>query len=133
MKKAGFPIYLDHNASTPILPEVLDAMLPYLRDHYGNPSSTHTYGRTMLAAVEQARGQVAGLIACKPDELFFTSGGTEANNLALKGLVFARPERRHLITSAIEHPAVLATCRWLAQRFDLRLTELGPEWSRERS
>jgi len=113
MKKAGFPIYLDHNASTPILPEVLDAMLPYLRDNYGNPSSTHTYGRTMLAAVEQARGQVADLITCKPDELFFTSGGTEANNLAIRGVAAAFPASRHLVTSMIEHPATTGPCAQL--------------------
>jgi len=99
MKQDEFPIYLDHNASTPVLPEVLDAMLPWLRDHFGNPSSTHVYGRTMHAAVEEARGRVAGLIACEPDELFFTSGGTESNNLAIFGVTSATPGRRQLVTS----------------------------------
>ena len=115
MKQDEFPIYLDHNASTPILPEVLDAMLPWLRDHFGNPSSTHIYGRTMHAAVEEARGRVARLIGCEPDELFFTSGGTESNNLAIFGTASARPGRRHLVTSVIEHPATSGPCQRLEQ------------------
>ena len=112
---AGLPVYLDHNASTPVLPEVLDAMLPYLREHFGNPSSEHVYGKTMREAVERAREQVAGLIACAPEELFFTSGGTEANNLAIRGLTAAKSERRQIITSAIEHPATAGPCAWLEQ------------------
>jgi len=115
MKQDKFPIYLDHNASTPVLPEVLDAMLPWLRDHFGNPSSTHVYGRTMHAAVEEARGRVAGLIACEPDELFFTSGGTESNNLAIFGVTSATPGRRQLVTSVIEHPATSGPCQHLEQ------------------
>ena len=115
MKQDEFPIYLDHNASTPVLPEVLDAMLPWLRDHFGNPSSTHIYGRTMQAAVEEARGRVARLIGCEPDELFFTSGGTESNNLAIFGTASARPGRHHLVTSVIEHPATSGPCQRLEQ------------------
>jgi len=115
MKKPVFPIYLDHNASTPVLPEVLDVMLPYLRDHYGNPSSTHVFGKTMQAAVEQAREQLAGLIACRPDEVYFTSGGTEANNLAIRGVAAAVPERRRIVTSVIEHPATAGPCALLEQ------------------
>lgn len=109
------PIYLDHNASTPILPEVRDAMLPYLGEHFGNPSSPHTYGRAMRAAVDRAREQVAALISCNPRELYFTSGGTEANNLAIRGLAAANPERRQIITSIVEHPATLEPCRVLEQ------------------
>jgi cysteine desulfurase len=116
MKKPVNPIYLDHNASTPVLPEVLDAMLPYLHDHYGNPSSTHIFGKTMQAAVGQAREQAAGLIACRPDEVYFTSGGTEANNLAIRGVAAAVPERRHIVTSVIEHPATTGPCVLLEQR-----------------
>ncbi len=116
MKQGEYPIYLDHNASTPLLPEVLDAMLPYLREHYGNPSSTHPYGRIMLAAVEQAREQVAGLISCQPDEVFFTSGGTEANNLAIRGVAAALPASRHLVTSVIEHPATSGPCAQLERQ-----------------
>jgi len=107
------PIYLDHNASTPVLPEVLDAMLPYLRERYGNPSSTHVYGRKMREAVERARQQVSVLIDCEPSELYFTSGGTEANNLAIRGAAAARPERRQIVTSVIEHPATLEPCACL--------------------
>jgi len=114
--KRKLPIYLDHNASTPILPEVLDAMLPYLRDHFGNASSTHVYGKTMLAAVEQARSQLANLIECSPDEVFFTSGGTEANNLAIRGVAAAVSERRHIVTSIIEHPATDGPCALLERQ-----------------
>jgi cysteine desulfurase len=113
MANASLPIYLDHNASTPILPEVLDAMLPYLRDRYGNPSSTHHYGRVTSQAIELARRQVAALIECEPGELYFTSGGTEANNLAIRGAAAARPDRRRIVTSVIEHPATLEPCTFL--------------------
>ncbi|MBK8259319.1 MAG: cysteine desulfurase [Polyangiaceae bacterium] len=104
------PIYLDHNATTPLLPEALDAMLPYLRGKYGNPSSVHSYGREARAAVEQARAQVAALITAAPEEVFFTSGGTESNNLALRGLAAARPEKKHIVTSNVEHPAIAKVC-----------------------
>jgi cysteine desulfurase len=107
------PIYLDYNASTPVAPEVLDAMLPYLSSHYGNPSSTHAFGKDMREAIEQARSQVAELIGSKPEEICFTSGGTESNNLAIRGVAAAQPERRHLLTSAIEHPATLRPCELL--------------------
>jgi len=110
------PVYLDHNASTPILPEVVDAMVPWLRDHYGNPSSTHVYGRTMRDAVEHARQQLATLIDCDPAEVFFTSGGTEANNLAIRGLAAAHPGRRHVVTSVIEHPATSGPCDYLERQ-----------------
>jgi cysteine desulfurase len=110
------PIYLDHNASTPLLPEVLDAMLPYLGEHYGNPSSPHIYGRVMHDAVEQAREQVAALIDCTPGEVFFTSGGTEANNLAIRGVAAANPGRRHIVTSVIEHPATSEPCSFLEKQ-----------------
>jgi len=107
------PIYLDHNASTPLLPEVREAMLPYLGEHYGNPSSPHVYGRVMHDAVEQAREQVSALIDCTPGEVFFTSGGTEANNLAIRGVAAANPGRRHIVTSVIEHPATSGPCNFL--------------------
>ncbi len=113
MKHSRFPIYLDNNASTPVLPEVVDAMLPYLREHFGNPSSNHVYGRTMHDAVERAREQAARLIECSPGEIFFTSGGTEANNLAIRGVAAAIPARRHIVTSVIEHPATAGPCAWL--------------------
>lgn len=107
------PIYLDHNATTPLLPEVLDAMLPWLREHFGNPSSGHAYGRRAREAVDQARARVAALLGCAADELVFTSGGTEASNLAIRGVAAARPGRRRLVTTAIEHPATARPCAWL--------------------
>ena len=110
------PIYLDHNATTPLLPEVVEAMLPYLREHFGNPSSTHPYGRRAHKAVDRARTQVAELIGCQPSEIIFTSGGTEANNLAIRGVAEAVPNRRHVIPSVVEHPATEAPCRHLERR-----------------
>jgi len=108
------PVYLDYNASTPHAPEVAAAMRPYLESHFGNPSSAHAYGRRARRAVAEARAQVAELLGCAPEEVVFTSGGTEANNHALKGVVEALGVRgRHVITSQIEHPAVLEVCRWL--------------------
>lgn len=91
-------------------------MLPYLRSHFGNPSSGHIYGRKCHDAVEQARSRVAALIGCDPDEVIFTSGGTEANNLAILGATSAMPLKRHIITSTIEHPATAVPCAHLAQR-----------------
>jgi cysteine desulfurase len=108
------PIYLDYNASTPIDPAVSAAMRPFLDEAFGNPSSGHWASTPAKAALEKARGQVAALLGCAPEEIVFTSGGSEANNLAIKGTFFAlRRERAHIITTAIEHPAVLAPCRFL--------------------
>jgi cysteine desulfurase len=116
MKDGDLPIYLDHNATTPLLPEVVDAMLPYLREHFGNPSSGHVYGRRARDAVESARVQVAALIGAAPSEIVFTSGGTEANNLAIRGTTASRPERKQIVTSVIEHPATANPCRLLERR-----------------
>ena len=111
------PIYLDYNATTPIAPEVADAMLPYLREHFGNPSSSHWYGQQTKTAVEQARQHVADLLDCQPENIVFTSGGTEANNYAIKGYALAHQNRgNHIITTHIEHPAVLEVCGYLEQR-----------------
>lgn len=108
------PIYLDYNATTPIDPEVVEEMLPYLREHFGNPSSGHLYGQQTHAAVERARVQAAELLGCDPGEIIFTGGGTEANNHAIRGVAFANRDRgNHLISSQIEHPAVLNTLRYL--------------------
>jgi cysteine desulfurase len=102
------PIYLDFNATSPIAPEVLEAMLPYLKEHFGNPSSAHPYGRAAATAVDKARGQVARLLGGQVDEILFTSGGTESDNLAVFGTCRSAPaERRHVVTTAVEHPAVL--------------------------
>lgn len=112
--RVGSVIYLDYNASTPIAPEVREAMLPYLGEHYGNPSSTHWAGAPAAEAVSGARGRVAALLGCSPAEVVFTSGGTEANNTALIGAVGASGrERPHIVTSAVEHPAIVEPCRYL--------------------
>ena len=108
------PIYLDYNGTTPHDPEVIAAMRPYLEVEFGNPSSAHWYGIAPRRAVEAARQQVAGLIGCEPGEVFFTSGGTESNNHAIKGMARAlQGKGRHIVTSSIEHPAVLEVCRHL--------------------
>ena len=107
-------IYLDFNASTPLAPDVVEAMRPFLTEHYGNPSSPHWAGAPAKEAVERARRQVAALIGCSPDEVVFTSGGSESNNHALQGVFFAsRTQGGHIITSAVEHPAVLKPLEFL--------------------
>ncbi len=108
------PIYLDFNASTPIAPEVLDAMRPFLSRHYGNPSSRHWAAAPAKEALERARSQVAGLLGCLPEEIVFTSGGTESNNHAVKGAFFALRHRgNHIVTTQVEHPAIIQPCRFL--------------------
>ncbi len=118
------PIYLDHNATTPLLPEVVDAMLPFLREHFGNPSSTHPYGIRARNAVTRAREQVAAALGCEPEEILFTSGGTEANNLAIRGVLEALAGKGRLVTSTIEHPATASACAWL-ERHGREVTRLG--------
>ena len=109
------PIYLDYNATTPIDPGVAAAMLPCIREHFGNPSSAHAYGVEARAIVEKARGQVASLLHCSPGEVLFTSGGTESNNHAVKGAARAlRGRGNHIIASVIEHPAVTEVCGYLS-------------------
>ncbi len=110
-------IYLDYNATTPIDNEVANTMQPYLKEYFGNPSSAHSFGTETKKAVENARKQVATLINCKPNEIIFTSGGTESNNYAIKGFAFANEHRgKHIITSAIEHPAVVEVCKYLESK-----------------
>ncbi len=117
-------IYLDHSATTPVDPEVLGAMMRYFGNHFGNPSSIHGFGQEARRAIEAARGQVASLIGADPEEIVFTGGGTEADNLALMGAAFAEASGRdHIITSAIEHHAVLHTCGHLEAR-GFRVTSL---------
>ena len=107
-------IYLDFNASTPICSEAVEAMRSFLTDHYGNPSSLHWAGVPAKDAVEHARGQVASLLGCDPTEVIFTSGGSESNNHAIKGIFFANRDRGdHIITTAVEHPATINPCRFL--------------------
>ena len=111
MKK---PIYLDYNATTPHDPEVIEAMRPYFEEEFGNPSSSHYYGSKPKQAVARARRQIGSLINCQPEEVIFTSGGTESNNFAIKGFAEAfRHDGNHIVTSQIEHPAVLEVCRFL--------------------
>src|SRR6266540_6713735 len=107
-------IYLDNNATTPLHPQVLEALLPFYRENFGNPSSIHWAGREVKGAVEKARENVAYLVNCDPSEVVFTSSGTEADNMAIKGVAAAlRNKGNHIITTAVEHPAVLNTCRHL--------------------
>ena len=107
-------IYLDYNATTPIDPQVAEAMLPYVHAHFGNPSSGHSFGLAAREGVDLARAQVAGLLGCAAPDLIFTSGGTEANNHAIKGVAAAYRDRgNHIITSTVEHPAVTEVCRYL--------------------
>jgi cysteine desulfurase len=110
------PVYLDYNATTPVAPEVAQAIEPFLRTQFGNPSSDHVYGRQAQHAVERARAQVAATIGAEASEIVFTGCATEANNLAILGVARAlRKTRRHIVTSAIEHPAVMQPCRRLAE------------------
>jgi len=115
------PIYLDYNATTPILKEVADEMKPYLYEHFGNPSSSHIYGQKTKHAIDNARIRVAKLLNCSPNELIFTSGGSESNNYAIKGYAFANKHKgNHIITSSVEHPAVLEVCGFLETKgFDV--------------
>ena len=120
-------IYLDYAATAPVLPEVLDAMLPFFVQQYGNPSGIHGTGREAHKAVEQARRQMAAALGAESREILFTSGGTESDNLAIQGTAFALREKgNHIITSRIEHPAVLNTCRWLEKQ-GFRVTYLTPD------
>ena len=119
------PVYLDYNATTPIDPAVVEAMLPFLAEHFGNASSMHEYGYIAHQAVERARAQVASLLAAWPGEIIFTAGGSETDNLAIKGAVFQRLDRQpHVISTVIEHPAVLNTLQYLRRRFGVKSTLL---------
>jgi cysteine desulfurase len=114
-------VYLDNAATTPIDPQVIDAMIPIMKDQFGNPSSIHSYGRTVKAHLEQSRKTIASLLNCAPSEIFFTSGGTEANNMAIGGAIRDLGVR-HIITSAIEHHAVLHTAEFKHQYDQVRLS-----------
>lgn len=111
------PIYLDYNATTPIDPRVAEAMLPFIYQHFGNPSSSHIFGVTARKGVEKARNQLAEMLQCQVDEVIFTSGGTESNNYAIKGVAGAYWHKgNHIITSSVEHPAVVEVCQYLEEQ-----------------
>jgi cysteine desulfurase len=116
-------IYLDNNATTQVAPEVLEAMLPYFSDLYGNPSSMHSFGGQVAKTVRKAREQAAALIGATPDEIIFTSCGTESDNAAIRAALAAHPDRRHIVTSRVEHPAIKSLCSHLSRQ-GYRVTEL---------
>jgi cysteine desulfurase len=120
------PIYLDHNATTPVDPRVLDAMLPFLREEFGNPSSAYALGRRARDAIETARVQVASLIGAHTDEITFTGGGTEASNIAIRGAAKRGPRRGAIVTTTIEHPATEECCR-LLQRECHEIRRIAPQ------
>lgn len=117
-------IYLDNNATTQLAPEVIEEMLPYLREYYGNPSSMHTFGGQLYRKVEEARAKVALLIDAEPEEIIFTSCGTESDNTAIMSAVESFPQKRHIITTRVEHPAVLNFCKHLSRK-GFRITFLS--------
>jgi len=122
---AGHPIYLDYNSTTPVDPRVSDAALPYLAEHFGNPSSSHHYAEAPRHALSQARSQVAGLLGASPNEIVFTSGGSESDTLAVRGAALAQRDRgHHIITQQTEHPALLAVCDSLERLHGFRVTYL---------
>jgi cysteine desulfurase len=117
------PVYLDNNATTQVAPEVLEAMLPYFHELYGNPSSMHSFGGQVMKQVRKAREQLAALLGASPEEIIFTSCGTESDNAAIHSALASCPDKRHIVTSRVEHPAVRALCAHLATQ-GYRLTEL---------
>ncbi len=116
-------IYLDNNATTMVAPEVLEAMLPYFHDYYGNPSSMHTFGGQVGRKLREAREQMATLLGASPEEIIFTSCGTESDNAAIRSALISNPDKRHIVTSRVEHPAIRALCAHLSTR-GYRVTEL---------
>jgi len=116
-------IYLDNNATTQVAPEVLETILPYFHELYGNPSSAHSFGGQVAEKVTEAREQVAGLLGARPGEIVFTSGGTESDNAAVRSALAAYPEKRHIVTSQVEHPAIRSLCQHLAKE-GYRVTEV---------
>ncbi len=117
-------VYLDNNATTAVAPEVIDAMTPFFKDQWGNPSSMHRFGGAVAHHVQLARERIAALLGAQRGEIVFTSCGTESDNTALRGTLTRIPDKRHIITTKVEHPAVRTTCRWLRSQ-GYRLTELG--------
>src|SRR5436190_11064703 len=118
-------VYFDYNATTPLDPHVRDAMLPYLGEVFGNPSSVHSIGRQARALLDEARDRAAAVLKCKPSEMIFTSGGTESTNLAIFGVARLRKEKgKHIVTSKVEHHAVLNCCEYLEKKEGFEVTYL---------
>ncbi|MBU1244324.1 cysteine desulfurase NifS [Myxococcota bacterium] len=121
-------VYLDNNATTSVAPEVLEAMLPYLRDAYGNPSSMHDFGGHLSKVVDHARGQLAALIGAHPDEIIFTSCGTESDNTAIASALETQPTKRHLVTTKVEHPALISQMNFLQKKgYEVTFVEVRPD------
>src|SRR5687768_15420747 len=119
----GHPVYLDHAATTYVLPSVVDAMLPYFRDHWANPSSVYASGRAARRALDASRDSVADVLGCRANEVLFTGGGSESDNLAITGVALQlRSRGRHIVTSQLEHHAVLHTVDWLQQEMGFEVT-----------
>ena len=118
-------VYLDNNATTRVAPEVLQAMLPFFSERYGNPSSMHSFGGSVGRELKEARESLADLLGAGPDEIVFTSCGTESDNTAIRSALTAQPEKRHIITTRVEHPAVLSLCKFLERSQGYRVTYLG--------
>src|SRR3954447_7256588 len=118
-------VYLDNNATTKPAPEVVTAMLPYLQEFYGNPSSVHRFGQRARQAIDEARGQIAGLVGCAESELLFTGGGTEAINTAIRGMLAARSPRKRIVTTTVEHSATRELCNQLVKDELAEVVEVG--------
>lgn len=121
------PIYMDNNATTQVDPAVFDEMKPFFTDLYGNPSSMHRFGGQVGSKIKQARERVAALLKCAPEEIIFTSCGTESDNTAIRSALNAQPEKRHIITTRVEHPAILSLCKFLEKKEGYEVTYLGTD------
>lgn len=121
-------LYFDNNATTQVAPEVVEAMVPYFHDFYGNPSSMHTFGGQVGKAVVEARERMATLLGAHPDEILFTSCGTESDNTAIMSALAAQPEKRHIITTRVEHPAILNLCQYLERNKGYEVTYLSVDF-----
>ena len=119
------PVYLDNNATTQVAPEVVEAMLPFFNDLYGNPSSAHAFGGQVQKKVDQARGAIASFFQAQPWDIVFTSCGTESDNTAIRSALQAQPGKRHIVTTRVEHPAILSLCQHLEKHEDCSVTYLA--------
>ena len=123
-------IYLDNNATTRVAPEVVDAMLPFLKDYYGNPSSMHTFGGMVGRHIDEAREKIAALINASSDEIIFTSCGTESDSTAVRAAIESNPQKKHIITSRVEHPAIRSSPRRLTSTIRRRCSPRSARWRR---